>query len=394
MNTTEIERLIAIKKKSDSSKKIKNSFHEEWLQLARSQGLNFDVLKYLYEGFSFTGALPLVTYFQENETAIPNLEYFFTNSDYVDRNKSITSKLLLHMLALLLKNHSDKHETIKFTMKELPLYCDEKGKLTDNKVFRKYFIQELSENVIFPEIDISDIRTGFRSFHIRIIKNLEITGKEKDTTENEKSIIDSITKWLSSFDLEGEIPINTIGNKLDIIEHTSDTNKKEQMKKYLTAKEYITSLITDVTDLGKIINNILADNEDYESVNIKLNNLLKEKERLCLEENEKKQEITSELFEANDKIKQLSDEIENLRNQIVSKRAEIKNKEKLSDILLRQKDEEKELIVNKISGDLKIEYKDFMSAVDCPMTLDLGENMREQIKSIFSVLKKHNIRVE
>ena len=43
---------------------------------------------------------------------------------------------------------------------------------------------------------------------------------------------------------------------------------------------------------------------------------------------------------------------------------------------------------------LQIEYDDFMSAVDMPMSIELGENLRDQMKNIFKALEKLGIKFE
>lgn len=47
--------------------------------------------------------------------------------------------------------------------------------------------------------------------------------------------------------------------------------------------------------------------------------------------------------------------------------------------------------VARISRELKFEYQDFMGAEDSEMTVELGENMREQLKNIFRILEKEGI---
>ena len=54
---------------------------------------------------------------------------------------------------------------------------------------------------------------------------------------------------------------------------------------------------------------------------------------------------------------------------------------------------QKELL-NSIASKLKCEYIDFKSAKNMPMTVDLGENLRDQINTIFQLLKKNGISVK
>jgi hypothetical protein len=43
---------------------------------------------------------------------------------------------------------------------------------------------------------------------------------------------------------------------------------------------------------------------------------------------------------------------------------------------------------------LRLEYQDFMSAEGQPMTERLGENMRDQLKAVFEILKRNGIKLE
>jgi hypothetical protein len=41
---------------------------------------------------------------------------------------------------------------------------------------------------------------------------------------------------------------------------------------------------------------------------------------------------------------------------------------------------------------LKIEYQDFQTALNIPITDDLGENFREQLKNIFKELERNGVK--
>ena len=54
----------------------------------------------------------------------------------------------------------------------------------------------------------------------------------------------------------------------------------------------------------------------------------------------------------------------------------------------RQYDEQLNIIASKLS----IEYKDFVDALEMEMTIELGENMREQLRTVFNILEKQGIK--
>lgn len=49
---------------------------------------------------------------------------------------------------------------------------------------------------------------------------------------------------------------------------------------------------------------------------------------------------------------------------------------------------------SKLAGSLKNEYADFLEAEELEMDVDLGENMRYQLRSVFDILKKNDINLK
>lgn len=47
--------------------------------------------------------------------------------------------------------------------------------------------------------------------------------------------------------------------------------------------------------------------------------------------------------------------------------------------------------LNRIASQIKTEYQDFKSAENTEMSIDLGENMRDQLKNIFAIFEKEGI---
>ena len=50
--------------------------------------------------------------------------------------------------------------------------------------------------------------------------------------------------------------------------------------------------------------------------------------------------------------------------------------------------------LNRIAGQIKIEYQDFKSAEDMEMSIDLGENLRLQMRAIFDIFEKEGIKFD
>ncbi len=62
--------------------------------------------------------------------------------------------------------------------------------------------------------------------------------------------------------------------------------------------------------------------------------------------------------------------------------------------MIRLKDEiaKEKAKLNRIAKQIKTEYQDFKSAENMEMSIDLGENLRDQLKNIFGILEKEGIK--
>ncbi len=66
----------------------------------------------------------------------------------------------------------------------------------------------------------------------------------------------------------------------------------------------------------------------------------------------------------------------------------------MSEVLSRDRSRQADESLQRIASKIKVEYRDFMDAVDTPMTVDLGENLRLQLMSIFEILEKGGMKIE
>lgn len=62
-------------------------------------------------------------------------------------------------------------------------------------------------------------------------------------------------------------------------------------------------------------------------------------------------------------------------------------------ILLADEQTKLPIFKNRLANKLKVEYLDFKSIDDTPMTIELGENLRDQLRDIFKILKKEEINI-
>ena len=78
----------------------------------------------------------------------------------------------------------------------------------------------------------------------------------------------------------------------------------------------------------------------------------------------------------------------------VAKDNEISERNSMMDALIRDRNKQQDEQINRIASSLKVDYKDFKDAEKLEMDIDLGENMREQLKNVFAILIKTGIALE
>jgi hypothetical protein len=86
-------------------------------------------------------------------------------------------------------------------------------------------------------------------------------------------------------------------------------------------------------------------------------------------------------------------QISKLEKIIEKLKGEINDREKFTDTVTRNREKQSEEYLNRLASKLKIDYRDYCDAKDLEMTIDLGENMREQLGAVFSILEKNGLRL-
>ena len=66
----------------------------------------------------------------------------------------------------------------------------------------------------------------------------------------------------------------------------------------------------------------------------------------------------------------------------------------MSEVLSRDRSRQADESLQRIASKIRVEYRDFKDAVNTPMTVDLGENLRIQLQSVFEILEKGGMKIE
>jgi hypothetical protein len=83
-----------------------------------------------------------------------------------------------------------------------------------------------------------------------------------------------------------------------------------------------------------------------------------------------------------------------MSSEIEAKDQEISQRTQMIEALSRDRAKQSDEQMHRLASKLKVEYRDFRDAETLEMDCDLGENMREQLKNVFSILTKAGITLD
>lgn len=163
------------------------------------------------------------------------------------------------------------------------------------------------------------------------------------------------------------------------------------------------SMNSDAIDMDAVVAFLITYKKNYESLR-KNNALLRETESegaaraLHAEENLKStqkelESLRNQLSTLKENYAKLQSEVQLLRTAKESLTGELNAAEGMLETLSRRDARQADESNKRLSSHLKVEYRDFLDAVDLPMDVDLGENMREQLKNVFKILKSNGINL-
>lgn len=409
------------KKKKEPTIKEKEAFRSAWLSLVADAGLTGSAEQFLYEGFAFCGAEPFYAYLIQTEDQNATLAAMFSGKYYgIDSNVSF--RLVAHLLALMLNNNATRN-ILAPIIKRLPGACVNKDKKrlgTAEKTFEKYFLAELHPDVeLCPLADIGTKPVFIKEFVTlvsSIMDGIENAGSAKGVVVKN---IAKIRKWLADYDTsqsastgtkaEQLIPASTIvaAEKVKIVSVADNPPEdRVQAPKVIVTQpkeEASVDMIAYLTELlGKAAKATAVVKSESTQQRVKIDALTQ-----TLESEQ------SKLRGANQQIADLQDTITELRKKlsaaegdifvlrqtveqrdavIAEKNAEIAERVKMAEVLSRDRSKQADESLQRLASKIRVEYRDFVDALDVPISCDLGENLRLQLQSIFDILEKGGMK--
>ena len=418
------------KKKKEPTIKEKEAFRSAWLSLVADTGLAGRAEQFLYEGFAFCGAEPFYAYLIQTEDQNATLATMFSGKYYgIDSNVSF--RLVTHLLALMLNNNAPGN-ILAPIIKRLPGSCVNKDKKrlgTDEKTLEKYFLAELRPDAeLCPLADIGTKPVFINEFVAlvsSIMDGIENAGSTKGVVVKN---IAKIRKWFADYDISQSVSADTKTDQV-IPEATKNTEekartisvadnsqeKKVQIPRVVVAQpeEKVPSdMIAYLTELlgkaAKVTTVVKAESTQQRVKIDALTQALEGEQNKLQGANQQISDLQDTITELRKKLSATEGDILALRQavaqrdaaiaerdaEIAERDAEIAERVKMAEVLSRDRNKQADELLQKLASKIRIEYRDFVDALDVPMSCDLGENLRLQIQSIFDILEKGGMKIK
>jgi len=405
MNYSNLDELMAIKKKGESSKEKKSLFLKEMNLLLEEEGFSENAQKYLGSGFPFEGARPLAEYFSKcNKENMKESINTVLGSKLIKQNeRGIAYKIALSLLGLLSVEYSDNKELISSLINIIPKKAkDSEGKYFKDasKNFERYFLRLVDPKFHLAPIEQYELKESvlnrFKEYSALMISEV---AESKAIHKDAKNIV---LKWINSSQ-----EINASDNescKKNAPEGENRSQGQNESVVLSEAEKYKNVLYGIAQRFEEISNELEKTKKDILELNKKYSVALIEKEQLnsSLNESEKKlgymlnmlEEEARKNVELTNQIAGLQQEINEQKEAVALLNDEVNKRDAVISVYSSDKENSKSEQLNAIASKLKTEYRDFLDAEDMEMTADLGENMRLQLKSVFRILSKAGIDIE
>ena len=411
------------KKKKEPTIKEKEAFRSAWLSLAADTGLTGRTEQFLYEGFAFCGAEPFYAYLLQTEDQNATLAVLFSGKYYgIDSNVSF--RLVAHLLALMLINNAPQN-ILAPMIKRMPGACVNKDKKrlgTAEKTLEKYFLAELHPDVeLCPLADIGTTPVFIKEFVTlvsSIMDGIENTGSAKGVVVKN---IAKIRKWLADYDVSQSVSTDTKPDQVIPAATTVTAEKTKiasvvttpqeeqvQISKVIVAQpeeEAPADMIAYLAELlGKAAKATAVVKVESTQQRVKIDaltqalegeqNKLRGAGQQITDLQDTITELRKKLAAAEGDIFVLRQTVEQRDTVIAEKDAEIAERIKMEDVLSRDRSKQADESLQRLASKIRIEYRDFVDALDVPMSCDLGENLRLQLQSIFDILEKGGMKIK
>ena len=428
-NIQALNDLLSLKKKKKEPNKLDRAqFSSEWTNLVDAEGFSSNAEYYLYNGFVFCGAKPLKDYMQKAGEPTSVLKKLY-RGDLFKGNCASTSPILWHLFALYINESKQNLEVLISLIQEIPTAMKNKeGKVYGqaDRCLKKYLFEELRPDIKFPQCqtlyEAGLKKNEAREFanvvnHIMGDKNIDYSTLKTKTKKNAIAV----NEWIQSLLVScvSEAKSITVKKEIQLKPNAQPLKGQLDTPKISDASQNTRKVLSQDTENAKKSATVTKDNQlDSEKIN-QLNKELQDAKKALADVTAARDQAFTAQQEAQKKQQQLQSELSqraedlHLTEKKVSEQLQLLSAEKkkneeleaalaqqkelaeksmeMVEILRRDKEKQSDETVKRLASRLRTYYLDYKDAISLEMSIDLGENMRDQLGEVFKILQDAGI---
>jgi hypothetical protein len=372
VDCSQLDSLINISKKKESSQAKKDLFSKELVLLYEEEGFSNNFEIYFYEGFSFLGANPIFDYIKTlDEQSISNfLDKLIQCKSSKKNNNGSALKVFIHLFGLFIVYLPGDIKNISLLVSAIPSKARNKsGEIHKqfSSIIDNYFLALLNKDTIFPDYSkLNEISDVHKEFSVLISEALKKLGP-KDGSE--KEIHDKVFEWVSQ------------KPHTELIKNPKNREKSRILKK---------------------TENIRNDNDApvsqlVERLKSELEITYKKRPRKGLLDYNKISDsrIEADLLKMSQEVLELLQEtISNYKKEITELKEQISQQHSVLSAYNSDKQNSLSEQLNIVASKLKSHYLNYKDAISMDMSIELGEALREIIGDVFKTLVKSGVNLE
>lgn len=407
-----LQELILLKKtKKELNVQERKEFKKAWINCIDVEGYSDNTEFYLYNGFIYCGAEPFKDYIQSKSDTEKELDKLYKGKLYGD-NCATTSPILISLLCLCLNDANQNLTVINSLISHIPEALNNKEGVIyrhAGRAFKKYFLDKLASGISIPDFTTLEEHglsqtetTEFIQALTAVLETIDLTKATVTCQLNAKKI----SNWLSfknkdsdlgkasessetekinkddqiCLDKEKNLEIATLpALNSENANACSSEIEKIQIKKY-------ESLFTELKEIEKELINIKQQLVKSTYQNEELSNKIIEEKQII-------QNMEKENLQLKSQIRNSEKHLDFLRDQLLESQGKYASQSEMIEMIKRDQSKRMEESQKRIASSLKTYYEDFINSQDLEMSLELGENFRDQIGDLFKILKKSGIQL-
>ncbi len=403
--------LQATKTKSSSKLKVadKKLYEQVLTEMLQAEGFSDATEKYIYDGLKFCGAKPLKEYICHAKNSV-DVFHRFARGNLYGKKTTETARMVFSLFGLCLNDQHKEAELLVAIIMRIPTVVMNKEKKLDGNApkYVEQFLKNLNSDVVLPTADVlnkAGLQMGamrnFNQFIAQLKKQYDFS--KMDIACQKK--MEMLENW---FVLEQSQAIEE-----QVLQSAEKQAKPVQSVKENKSNDKELAMPQNAKTVSKNDNgNSAADKEDkqveedVQAILAGYEKKLKDWQQLCKQKQQQVERLELEKKSYLDKIAQKEESIENLQALLEANKIELAKleaslaaseqnaaeQEKMINVLKVEAEKAPVEFLNSLCSKLRIEYLDFMESDGMDMSVDLGENFRDQLRNVFAICIKAGMK--